>query len=233
MAGNGNCCAPSQTSVGCLERKRGQAAGPCLCLVSGEVKFRFSLVRFCDFQACNFSILEIVSFPKFSLKLRGTIPGKMARFHWARKMQNRNAEIRNLAPSDSSSGASRGPRGRAKQVLKLAFQPRNGAFFELKKAFFCRPCLCPNATKQSILAKIHFFTRSHSLEARALSSDERRLCACYRAEVRPMAHRLACPVLHSQSRLFCPAHKHHIRKEHRRVQNHQSRRRCCNHHISS
>ena len=65
-------------------------------LFSGEVKFRFSLVRFCDFQACNFNILQIVSFPCFSLKLRGTIPRKMVRFHWARKMQNRNAEIRNF-----------------------------------------------------------------------------------------------------------------------------------------
>ena len=39
--------------------------------------------------------------PFLSLKLRGTIPRKMARFHWARKMQNRNTEIRNLAPPDS------------------------------------------------------------------------------------------------------------------------------------
>ena len=41
-----------------------------------------------------------MSFPWSSLILRGTIPRKMARFHWAQKMQNRNAEIRNLAPPE-------------------------------------------------------------------------------------------------------------------------------------
>ena len=55
--------------------------------------------------------------------------------------------------------------GRAKQVpfVKLAFYPGNGAFFELKKPFFADH-FCPNATKQSILAKTHFFTRSQNLE---------------------------------------------------------------------
>ena len=35
-----------------------------------------------------------------------------------------------------------------------------------QKGFFCRPCLCPNATKQSILAKIHFVTRSQNMEGK-------------------------------------------------------------------
>ena len=36
-----------------------------------------------------------------------------------------------------------------------------------KKALLCRPCLCPNPTKQSSLAKIHLFTRSQNLEGKS------------------------------------------------------------------
>ena len=38
--------------------------------------------------------------------------------------------------------------------------------FWAQKGLFCRPCLCPNASKQSVLAKIHFFTRSQNLEGK-------------------------------------------------------------------
>ena len=37
----------------------------------GEVKFRFSLVRLCDFQACNFNILQIVSFSLIFPEIEG------------------------------------------------------------------------------------------------------------------------------------------------------------------
>ena len=45
------------------------------------------------------------------------------------------------------------------------FNPETVQFLSSKRPF-CRPCLCPNATKQSILAKIHFFTRSQNLEGK-------------------------------------------------------------------
>ena len=35
--------------------------------------------------------------------------------------------------------------------------------FWAQKGLFCRPCLCPNGTKQSILAKIHFFHKKPKL----------------------------------------------------------------------
>ena len=43
-----------------------------------------------------------------------------------------------------------------------------GRNFVCNSLIFCRPCLCPNATKQSILAKIHFFTGSQNLEDKSL-----------------------------------------------------------------
>ena len=45
------------------------------------------------------------------------------------------------------------------------FNPETVHFWA-QKGLFCRPCLCPNGTKQSILAKIHFFTRSQNLEGK-------------------------------------------------------------------
>ena len=46
------------------------------------------------------------------------------------------------------------------------FNPETVHFLSSKRVFFSQPCLCPNATKQSILAKIHFFTRSQNMEGK-------------------------------------------------------------------
>ena len=80
----------------------------------------------------------------FSSPLRG-IP-----FFWA------------FSPFFLGGGGGVGARNRC-HLSNWRFNPETVHFLSSKRPF-CRPCLCPNATKQSILAKIHFFTRSQNLE---------------------------------------------------------------------
>ena len=49
-------------------------------------------------------------------------------------------------------------------ICQIGVLTQKRCIFWAQKGLFWRPCLCPNATKQSNLPKIHFFTRSQNLE---------------------------------------------------------------------
>ena len=51
-------------------------------------------------------------------------------------------------------------------ICQIGVLTRKRCIFWAQKGLFGRPCLCPNGTKQSMLAKIHFFTRSQDLEGK-------------------------------------------------------------------
>ena len=51
-------------------------------------------------------------------------------------------------------------------ICQIGVLTQKRCIFWAQKRLFCGPCLCPNATKQSSLAKIHFLTRSQSMEGK-------------------------------------------------------------------
>ena len=52
-------------------------------------------------------------------------------------------------------------------ICQIGVLTQKRCIFWAQKRLFGWPCLCPNATKQSTLAKIHFFTRSQNLEGKS------------------------------------------------------------------